>query len=134
MKKFLIKNVFDKNGKYEVITVADDAKEIHFDKYVVPIDNIENVLDPVVITHQCKFEVGETKEDAQNNNMLIEFPSVKIILELLPNDFNGIDEEEFIKQQIETLDDELIVSQSAIRSIIESALDGIFGAKGMTLN
>lgn len=134
MKKFLVKNVFAKDSGYEVIEVADDAKEIYLGEEVIVVDGIDRELEPIVVTHQCKFEIGETREEAQETGMFIEFPAVRVILELLPKDFNGIDEKEFINQQIDVLNDEIITSQTAMRSITESALDGVFGAKGMTLN
>lgn len=134
MKKFLVKNVFIKDSEYEVIEVADDAKELYLGEEVIIIDGVDRELEPIVVTHQCKFEVGETQEDAQETGMTIEFPAVRVILELLPKDFNGVDEKEFIKQQIDVLNDEIITSQTAMRNITESALDGVFGAKGITLN
>ena len=134
MKKFLVKNVFAKDSKYEVIEVEDDAKEIYLGEEVIVVDSIDMELEPIVITYQCKFEIGETNEDAQETGMTIEFPAIRVILELLPKDFNGIDEKEFINQQIDVLNDEIITSQTAMRSITESILDEVFGAKGITLN
>lgn len=134
MKKFLVKDVFVKDSKYEVIEVADNAKELYLGEEVIVIDGVDRELEPIVVTHQCKFEIGETREEAQETGMFIEFPAVRVILELLPKDFNGIDEKEFINQQIDVLNDEIITFQTAMRNITESALDGVFGAKGITLN
>ena len=134
MKKFLVKDVFVKDSKYEVIEVADNAKKLYLGEEVIVIDGVDRELEPIVITHQCKFEIGETREEAQETGMFIEFPAVRVILELLPKDFNGIDEKEFINQQIDVLNDEIITSQTAMRNITESVLDGVFGAKGITLN
>ena len=53
MKKFLVKNVFAKDSKYEVIEVADDAKEIYLGDEVIVVDGIDRELEPIVVTHQC---------------------------------------------------------------------------------
>lgn len=137
MKKILIKDVSVKDSGYEVIGVADDVNLIQVGEDKIDITNFTEELEPIVITHQCEFYVGEKYDDGTEeteNAMKIEFPSVKYVFEILPKDFGGIDEQEFINQQIDVLNDQIVTSQLALRNVTEGALDGIFGAKGVIVN
>ena len=133
MKTILGKDLLAKDGDYQIIEIRDDAKEFILGDEKIIIDTEFEELDPTILTHQCRFAIGDTEEQT-DNSIYLEFPSVKFIFELLPSNFGGIDKEEFIEQQKAVLDDEIVVAQNSLRELIDSAIDSIYGAKSMVLN
>ena len=133
MKTILGKDLLAKDGDYQVIEIRDDAKEFMLGDEKIIIDTEFEELDPTILTHQCRFAIGGAEKQSDSDIML-DFPSIRFIFELLPNDFGGINKEEFIEQRKAVLDDEIVVAQNSLRELIDSAIDSIYGAKSMVLN